>query len=379
MRAACIRGAHPLARGVRHTQAVSPRRLFVPVHLLHAGAASLGRIGIQPYRDCTGRAPISESARGSRTRRPDAHCRPPARAASDACKSRRGAGGRTAQEQAGDSGADCFIEPSSGGGNHHPAGGAATVEWRFNAGSRFTQELRHRRRHGRPSSRGHEVDAPPASKCRAAIVTPLAPEHYKLQVTLRARRTKNCGTRRRLPDTRCLMGRRLDSRSRVDTAHRASRAAQVCPCGVTAAERRARILHQDANIPAAVRRAVWQRDGGTLRVRRTRQAGAARPRSSSSITSSRTRREAQPRQTTSSSAAGRTTSMRRACSSVISSSASDRRCGAQSIGLTDVGFVARALSYNCNHFQCMNATAASRSSESWPGSIAKPMSLRRSD
>ena len=35
-----------------------------------------------------------------------------------------------------------------------------------------------------PSSRGHEVAAPPAPQCRAAIVTPLAPEHYKLQVTL---------------------------------------------------------------------------------------------------------------------------------------------------------------------------------------------------
>ena len=87
---------------LRRAQAVSPRRLFFTLYLLHARAASLGRIGIQPYRDCTGSAALS----GSPTPLP-------------------------------------------------------------------------------PSSRGHEVDAPPAPKCRTAIVTPLAPEHYKLQVTLR--------------------------------------------------------------------------------------------------------------------------------------------------------------------------------------------------
>ena len=73
-------------------------------------------------------ARVSEGARSSRTRRPHTDCRPPARAAFDACKSRRGAGGRTAQEQAGNSGAHCVIEPSPGGCDHHPAGGAATNE-----------------------------------------------------------------------------------------------------------------------------------------------------------------------------------------------------------------------------------------------------------
>jgi hypothetical protein len=46
----------------------------------------------------------------------------------DACKPRRGAGGRTAQEQAGDSGADCVIEPSSDGCDDHPAYDAAIGE-----------------------------------------------------------------------------------------------------------------------------------------------------------------------------------------------------------------------------------------------------------
>jgi hypothetical protein len=48
-------------------------------------------------------------------------------AAFDACKSRRGAGGRTGQKQAGDSGVDCVIEPASSGGDHHQAGSAPTI------------------------------------------------------------------------------------------------------------------------------------------------------------------------------------------------------------------------------------------------------------
>jgi hypothetical protein len=52
---------------------------------------------------------------------------------------------------------------------------------------------------------GQDVTATPAPQPRAAIVTPLAPERYKLQVTLRRETHENCGTRRRLPDTRCRM------------------------------------------------------------------------------------------------------------------------------------------------------------------------------
>ena len=57
-----------------------------------------------------------------------AHCRSPARAAFDAGKSRRGAGGRTSQEQAGDSRVDRVIEPSSGGSDRHQKRGPATIE-----------------------------------------------------------------------------------------------------------------------------------------------------------------------------------------------------------------------------------------------------------
>ena len=58
-------------------------------------------IRIQPNRNCTSGAAVSDRARGTRTRRPHADCRPSPRAAFDACKSRRSADGRTAQEQAG--------------------------------------------------------------------------------------------------------------------------------------------------------------------------------------------------------------------------------------------------------------------------------------
>ena len=54
---------------------------------LYLRAASVGRIGVQPYRNRTGGAALSDSARGSRTRRPHADCRSAARAAFDRCKS----------------------------------------------------------------------------------------------------------------------------------------------------------------------------------------------------------------------------------------------------------------------------------------------------
>ena len=96
-----VSGAHPVAGGVRRAQAVSPRRLFLTLHLLHTGAASVGSIRIQPNRNCTSSPAVSDRARGTRTRRPHADCRPSPRAAFDACKSRRSADGRAAQEQAG--------------------------------------------------------------------------------------------------------------------------------------------------------------------------------------------------------------------------------------------------------------------------------------
>ena len=61
-------------------------------------------------------------------RRRHADRRPPARATFDARQSWRCAGGGTPQHQAGDSGADCLVASTSGGGNHHPAGGTATTK-----------------------------------------------------------------------------------------------------------------------------------------------------------------------------------------------------------------------------------------------------------
>ena len=65
VRAAYVRGAHPLAGGVRRSQAVSPRRLFLTFHLLHARAASVGRIGLQPNRNRTGGAALSDRDGGA--------------------------------------------------------------------------------------------------------------------------------------------------------------------------------------------------------------------------------------------------------------------------------------------------------------------------
>ena len=190
----------------------------------------------------------------------DTHCCSPARAAFDAGKSRRGAGGRTSQEQAGDSGADCVIEPASGGCDHHPASGPATIERKFTASA------------------------------------------YWLQVTLRREthdklRRAQALARHAVPDGD--VGSILDRALTLLIDHlerrRFARAAapRTSPSDGTASGR---------YIPASVRRDVWQHDKGRC-ASRDGQAGATRPRSSSFITSRRTQPGAPPRRTTSSSAA----------------------------------------------------------------------------
>jgi len=112
------------------------------------------------------------------------------------------------------------------------------------------------------SAASDEVDAPPAPKCRAAIVTPLAPEHYKLQVTLRREtheklRHAQALARHALPDGD--VGSILDRALTLLIDHlerrRFARAASPRP---SAADSTA----SGRYIPASVRRVVWQRDKG---------------------------------------------------------------------------------------------------------------------
>lgn len=175
-----------------------------------------------------------------------------------------------------------------------------------------------------PSSGRQDVAATPPPQFRAAVVTPLAPERYKLQVTL-ARETHEklrraqALARHLVPggDVGSILDRALTLL--IDDLER-QRLARVTSRRPTRSESPAAGRH----ISAAVRRAVWQRDEGRCAfVGRT--AGAAKPRSSNSIMSCRTPQGAQPRRTTSTCGAARTTSMRRACTSGTRSSASDGR------------------------------------------------------
>ena len=113
-----------------------------------------------------------------------------------------------------------------------------------------------------PSSGGQDVAATPAPQFRAAVVTPLAPERYKLQVTL-ARETHEklrraqALARHTLPDgdVGSILDRALTLL--IDDLER-RRFARVASPRPSPDESTASGRH----IPAAVRRAVWQRDEG---------------------------------------------------------------------------------------------------------------------
>ena len=101
------------------------------------------------------------------------------------------------------------------------------------------------------SSSGQDVAATPAPRFRAAVVTPLAPDRYRLQVTL----TRE--THEKLRRAQALAGHAqpdgdvgsiLDSAS--DAADRPSRAAQVCPYRATVpVEPGVGVLHLDVTYP----------------------------------------------------------------------------------------------------------------------------------
>jgi hypothetical protein len=113
-----------------------------------------------------------------------------------------------------------------------------------------------------PSSVGQAVAATPAPQPRAAVVTPLAPERYKLQVTL-ARETHD-----KLRRAQALARHTLPDGDLASILDRAltlligdlerRRFALVASPRPTLGESTASGRH----IPAAARRAVWQRDEG---------------------------------------------------------------------------------------------------------------------
>ncbi len=110
------------------------------------------------------------------------------------------------------------------------------------------------------SSAGQSV--PPQPQFRAAVVTPLAPERYKLQVTLthgtheKLQRAQALA-RHTLPrgDVEVILNRALTLLIDDLERRRFARAAAPQPS-------RRESTPSGRHIPAAVRRAVWQRDGG---------------------------------------------------------------------------------------------------------------------
>jgi hypothetical protein len=113
-----------------------------------------------------------------------------------------------------------------------------------------------------PASARHEVAATPVPQSRAAVVTPLAPERYKLQVTLSCEtheklRRAQALARHSLPDGD--LGSILDRALTllIDHLERRRFARAVSP--------RASLSDSPASgryLPASVRRDVWQRDKG---------------------------------------------------------------------------------------------------------------------
>lgn len=113
----------------------------------------------------------------------------------------------------------------------------------------------------------------------AAAVTPLAAEHYKLQVTL-SRETHEKLRRAQALARHALAPRWRywhTPRSCTDPAHRPSRAAQICPGVCAATKRRRRHGSGTPHTGGPVKRAVWQRDQGCCafvgRMGRCRETG----------------------------------------------------------------------------------------------------------
>ena len=112
------------------------------------------------------------------------------------------------------------------------------------------------------SSSGQDIAATPVPQFRAAVVTPLAPDRYKLQVTLTREtheklRRAQALARHTLPDgdVGSILDRALTLL--IDDLER-RRFARVASPRPSPGESTASGRH----IPAAVRRAVWQRDEG---------------------------------------------------------------------------------------------------------------------
>ena len=112
------------------------------------------------------------------------------------------------------------------------------------------------------ASAAQNVAATPAPQFRAAVVTPLAPERYKLQVTLtretyeRLRRAQSLSRHMHADgDVGSILDRALTLL--IDDLER-RRFARVASPRPSPSESAASGRH----IPAAVRRAVWQRDEG---------------------------------------------------------------------------------------------------------------------
>ena len=89
------------ARRTRRAPAVSRRGILVPVHVLHAAAASVGARGVWPHRSGTRRATFPTDPRSPGRRFPDADDGVSSRATPDAGESRVSACGGQAPEQAG--------------------------------------------------------------------------------------------------------------------------------------------------------------------------------------------------------------------------------------------------------------------------------------
>ena len=170
---------------------------------------------------------------------------------------------------------------------------------------------------GQPAA---ESPPPPA---RRSVVTPLAPQQFKIQFTADAAlhdklRQAQALLRHQIPDgdlckifDRALTALLQDLAKKKLAATERPRAGPSIACG-------------SRHIPAAVRRAVWHRDGGRCSSGPTMVAAAPRRRSWSSITSCRTRSGDRPPPRTFSCGAVPTTDTK---PSVISAGACASACG----------------------------------------------------
>jgi hypothetical protein len=249
------RRAGCFARGTRRAPSLSRRRLLFALYLLHAGPPSVRTCGLRADRGGEGSSPVSSDPRVTRRRRAHVDEHLSAGAAPDDRESCQGPRVGALQEQA-------RLEHLVAALRPQPAVPSSVRKLPAARVSDVPCPPPHAAEPARLDSIPEVVsDSVPAQPKRAAVVAPIAPAQYKVQITVSAdtydklRRAQDL-LRHTIPngDPAVIFDRALTLL--LANLEKAKLAAATRPRAPRSAAPRSR------HVPATIRREVWKRDGG---------------------------------------------------------------------------------------------------------------------